>query len=72
MLLSPREKLDAKGPIIFIERSNRVIRGDVSSWFRAISEYLPTAEHDALDQLEKAQRIVVAWFNSSPDIQGGD
>lgn len=64
-LLSANEKLDANGSVVFVERSERVIRGDVSSWFRAISDYLPAAEHDALDQLEKAQRFVVAWFNSS-------
>jgi hypothetical protein len=68
-LLSPDESLDQDAPIRFVERSDRVARGDVSGWFRAISEYLPVAEHDALDQLEKAQRFVVTWFNSSPDVQ---
>jgi hypothetical protein len=69
-LLSPGEKLEQNASIIFVERGDRVDHGDVSSWFRAISEYLPPVEHEALDQLEKAQRFVVAWFNSSPDVQG--
>jgi hypothetical protein len=70
-LLSRAETLDQDASIIFVERSDRAARGDVSGWFRAISEYLPVAEHDALDQLEKAQRFAVAWFNSSPDVQQG-
>jgi hypothetical protein len=69
-LLSPGEKIEQNVSIIFVERSDRIDHGDVSSWFRAISEYLPPVEHEALDQLEKAQRFVVAWFNSSPDVQG--
>jgi hypothetical protein len=69
-LLSPGEKLEQGASIIFVERGDRVDHGDVSSWFRAISEYLPPVEHEALDRLEKAQRFVVAWFNSSPDVQG--
>jgi hypothetical protein len=68
-LLSPDESLDQDVPLRFVERSDRVARGDVSGWFRAISEYLPVAERDALDQLEKAQRFVVVWFNSAPDVQ---
>jgi hypothetical protein len=69
-LLSLDEVLE--GPISFLDRCDRVARGDVSEWLRGISEYVPIVEHEALDQLEKAQRFVVAWFNSSPDIQGGD
>jgi len=70
LLLSPTEAFDSRGPIAFVERSNRVLRGDVSVWFHAISEYVPSVEHEALDQLEKAQRFVVAWFNSSHEIHG--
>lgn len=66
-LLSENEKIDGGATIIFVERSNRVIRGDVLGWFRGISDYSPTFEHEALDQLEKAQRFVVAWFNTFPD-----
>jgi hypothetical protein len=69
-LLSPGETLEQDASIIFVERSERVAHGDVSSWFRAISEYLPPVEHEALDQLEKAQRFVVAWFNSYPEFHG--
>ena len=68
-LLSENEKLEAHGPIIFVERSDKVVRGDVLRWLREISDYLPSVEHEALDQLEKAQRFLVAWFNTSPDIQ---
>jgi hypothetical protein len=70
-LLSPNEKLEPDASILFVARSDKVARGDVSSWFRAISEYLPSVEHDALDQLEKAQRFVVAWFNTFPDAPRG-
>ena len=38
----------------------------MSNWFCAISEYLPAVEHEALDQLEKAQRFVVAWLTARP------
>ena len=69
-LLSPEEVLSEEKPILFIERHDRVLRGDVSVWFHAISEYVPGVEHDALDQLEKAQRFVVAWFNRSMNAQG--
>jgi hypothetical protein len=69
-LLSSGERLEQVASIIFVERSERVARGDVSSWFRAISEYLPPVEYEALDQLEKAQRFVVAWFNSYPEFHG--
>lgn len=70
-LLSPGEKLDQDASVIFAARRDRVAQGNVSDWFRAISEYLPTAEPDALDQLEKAQRFVVTWFNSSPNVRAG-
>ena len=70
-LLSPEEVLSDIKPILFVERYDCVLRGDVSSWFRAISEYLPSVEHDALDQLEKAQRFVVTWFNRSMSAQEG-
>lgn len=70
LLLSPTETFEPRGSIAFVERYDRVLRGDVSVWFHAISEYVPSVEHEALDQLEKAQRFVVAWFNSSHEIHG--
>lgn len=66
-LLSEHETLGPDEPIRFVERNNSVLRGDVSGWYRAISEYLPSVEHEGLDQLEKAQRFLVSWFNASPD-----
>jgi hypothetical protein len=71
-LLSADERFDPEGPILFLDRADQVARGDVSEWMRGISDYFPAVEHEALDQLEKAQRFVVAWFNSSPDIQEGE
>lgn len=71
VLLSADERLDSGGPILFLDRNNKVARGDVSEWLRGVSDYLPAVEHEALDQLEKAQHFVIAWFNTSPDIQGG-
>jgi hypothetical protein len=71
-LLSANEDIHQDETITFVERSDRVNRGDVSVWFHAISDYMPTVEHDALDQLEKAQRFVVTWFNSLTDALGSD
>jgi hypothetical protein len=68
-LLSENESFGTEQPIRFVERNDSVIRGDVSSWYRGISDYLPFVEHEALDQLEKAQRFLVFWFNTLPDVQ---
>jgi hypothetical protein len=70
LLLAPTETFDPQRSITFVERYDRVLRGDISVWFHAVSEYVPSVEHEALDQLEKAQRFVVAWFNSSHEIHG--
>jgi hypothetical protein len=70
LLLSVDETFD--GPILFLDRSNKVVRGDVSEWLRGISDYVPTVEQEARDQLEKAQRLVVAWFNTSTDVNRRD
>jgi hypothetical protein len=67
LLLSSGETLDPEKAILFVQRHERVIRGDVTAWFHAISEYVPSVEREALDQLEKAQKFVVAWFNNLPD-----
>lgn len=68
-LLSENETLGDTVPIIFVLRSDAAARGDVSNWFHEISEYVPRIEHEAFDQLDKAQRFLVEWFNTSPDIQ---
>jgi hypothetical protein len=62
-LLSPEEVLNPEAPILFADRAARVNTGSVTIWFSAISEYVALAEKEALDQLEKAQRFLVGWFN---------
>jgi hypothetical protein len=71
-LLSKDEVLGPNASIRFVERNNIVVRGDVSGWYRAISEYVPSIEHEALDQLEKAQCFLVSWFNTSRDLLVGE
>jgi len=69
LLLSQSETLDLELPVIFLDRSVRANTGEVSLWFSGISDYVGPVESEALDQLEKAQRFLVAWFNDAPDVQ---
>lgn len=63
LLLSPEEVMDWEASIVFADRAARVNTGSVAVWFSGISEYVAPAEREALDQLEKAQRFLVGWFN---------
>jgi len=69
VLLEAKEDLNAGEPIGFVRRRNRVSHGDVFDIITTISDYDPSAEAEALDQLEKADRFLVEWFNSAPDVQ---
>jgi hypothetical protein len=68
-LCSPGEHLDLKPPLVFVERRNKVAHGEVLQMLSSLSDYDPKAEEEALDQLQKAQRFVVEWFNTAPDVQ---
>jgi hypothetical protein len=71
-LLSAGESIaDGRVPIAFVRRQNKVVHGDFSSLIRRLSEYDPIAESEALDQVLKAERFVVEWFNTAPDVQDG-
>jgi hypothetical protein len=68
-LLETGETLDAREAIAFVRRRNKVSHGDVFDLTRTISDYDPIAEREAIDQLGRADRFLVEWFNSAPDVQ---
>jgi hypothetical protein len=69
-LVSAGENLASAEPVRFVGRRNKVAHGEISHMFRNLTDYDPSAEQEALDQLWKAERFVVDWFNSAPDVQG--
>jgi hypothetical protein len=69
VLLSQDENLAHAQPIRFVERRNKVAHGEIAHMIRNLVDYDPAAEQEALDQLSKAERFVVDWFNTAPDVQ---
>lgn len=68
-LLSGGENLKNAVPVTFVNRRNKVAHGEIFPLIRDLSDYDPSAEAEALDQLTKSQRFVIEWFNSAPDVQ---
>jgi hypothetical protein len=71
LLVDSDEDITQKVPIKFVNRRNKVAHGDVNSFLLTLSDYDSSAESEAFDQIMKAQRFVVEWFNTSPDVQIG-
>jgi hypothetical protein len=68
-LCSADEQIQSTPPLLFVERRNKVAHGDVMHMIATLSDYDAKAEDEALDQILKAQRFVVEWFNTAPDVQ---
>ncbi len=68
-LISAGEDIEARQPIRFVERRNKVAHGDIVEMIQSLSDYDPHAEDEAYDQLIKAENYCVEWFNSAPDVQ---
>lgn len=69
LLLSSGENVDQPDPVAFVSRRNKVAHGNVLELIRDLSDYCDNAEEEALDQLDKAERFLVEWFNAAPDVQ---
>jgi hypothetical protein len=69
VLTSDEETLVGDTPIRFVARRNKVAHGEIAEMFRNLTDYDPGAEQESFDQLSKAQRFVVDWFNTAPDVQ---
>jgi hypothetical protein len=69
LLLSSGENVDQPDPVTFVSRRNKVAHGNVLELIRDLSDYCDNAEEEALDQLDKAERFLVEWFNAAPDVQ---
>ena len=67
-LLDSKEHLGKK-PVHFVDLRNKVAHGDVRNLLKTLVDYDPNAEALAYKQVNKATRFLVAWFNSSPNIQ---
>ena len=70
-LLSSDENLANDKRIVFVNRRNRVAHGELSNLVHGVADYDPGAEKEASDQLQKSDRFVIEWFNTSPDVQNG-
>jgi hypothetical protein len=68
-LCSAGEQIESTSRLLFVERRNKVAHGDVVHMLSTLSDYDANAEDEALDQIQKAQRFVVDWFNTAPDVQ---
>ena len=71
LLVDAGEDITQKAPIRFVNRRNKVAHGDVDYLLSTLADYDSSAESEAFDQIIKAQRFVVEWFNTSPDVQTG-
>ena len=58
-------------PIQFVRLRHKVAHGDLRDFPEALTDYSPPYEDEAKNQLSKAMKFLIAWFNSTPDIQGG-
>lgn len=67
--------------IVFVRRRNKIAHGDYSdhtvSWERKLNENLTlihkavdTPPKDALDQLRKCSRFLIAWVGQNPTLPG--
>ena len=63
-LCSTNEQMQPTPSLLFVERRNKVAHGDVSDLISDIS-----AEEEALDQIQKADRFLLEWFNTAQDVQ---
>ena len=70
-LCSAGESLQQVPPLVFVARRNRVAHGEVLPMLKTLSDYDIRAEEEALDQVSKAQKFVIEWFNGAPDVQEG-
>ncbi|MDA2913260.1 hypothetical protein MYX77_04755 [Acidobacteriia bacterium AH_259_A11_L15] len=61
---------EGQPPIRFVRLRHRLAHGDLRDFPEALADYSPPYEEEASGQLNKAMRFLVAWFNSTPDIQG--
>jgi len=68
-LLSAGENYQDEKAVLFVNRRNKIAHGEILPLIRDLSDYDPSAEAEALDQLMKSHRFVVEWFNSAPDVQ---
>ena len=68
-LCSAGEQIQSTPPLLFVERRNKVAHGDVGHMLTDMSDYDAKAEEEALDQIQKAQRFNIEWFNTAPDVQ---
>jgi hypothetical protein len=68
-LCSAGEQIQPTPQLLFVERRNKVAHGDIMHMIATLSDYDAKAEDEALDQVLKAQRFVVEWFNTAPDVQ---
>ncbi len=57
--------------IRFVRLRHKVAHGDLRDFPEALTDYSPPYEDEAKNQLSKAMKFLIAWFNSTPDIQGG-
>jgi hypothetical protein len=70
-LCSEGETLQSDSSLLFVQRRNKVAHGEVIPMLKTLSDYDATAEEEAFDQVTKAHRFIVDWFNSAPDVQDG-
>ena len=69
LLDSGEDLANDQPPIRFVRLRHKVAHGDLRDFPEALSEYSPPYEDEARDQLNKAMRFLIVWFNSTPDIQ---
>ena len=68
-LLSPRDDINSKKSIAFVELRNKIAHGEILHLIDGLSDYDPGAEQMATDQETKMRLFVSEWFNTAPDVQ---
>ncbi len=65
-LLQRGEVATQKTPLRFVALRNKIAHGDLGDFPDHLSDYSPTFESAAKDQLLLATKFLVAWFNTCP------
>jgi len=64
-LLDSGENPHAPDAIRFVDSRNKIAHGDLATYQPDLPERNPEWEREARDQLQKAMRFLVSWFNSA-------
>lgn len=70
-LLLEGDDLNGYKPVTFVERRNKIAHGEIGHLIEDLSDYDPTTEQMATEQITRMCAFVSEWYNTAPDVQEG-